>query len=218
MRLGPVLLGGLAALATAGCGGAKPDASATANAQAPMGNALLDPDKELARRWDKLFSDPAAAVAAANEFGYKAGPYAASGTTFGATGEQLLPDAKAPVTVRTRFAATGAAAGRVDAVTFTFDISDTTRKNSAQLDKIQAYPSRIVRGFLGRFDVSAGDDARRAIQEFQSVTADRQGGGTVKVDTASIPGAGANARRITVMIFKTGAPAPAQPLESAARK
>jgi hypothetical protein len=196
MKRGALLLG-FACLAITGCGG-KP--AAVANESSQHEDRVTDPQKEMESRWAKPFTDARALAAAADEFGYKT---AIAGATVTGT-EQVLPDAKAPVTVRTDFKADG------NAIVLTFAISDAFKKDTKTLDDIQRYPNRIVRGILSRFDIGPEDAIITALQQRKPGTANKYGV-TTNVDVK--PGAGgANARDITVTISRTN------PQESAARK
>jgi hypothetical protein len=207
MRYGVLLLG-VTCLALGGCGG-KP---AVANHASQHEDKVADPQKEMESRWAKLFADPAAVIAAANEFGYKVGPLKApeSGAAGASTDgvEQILPNPTAPVTVTTNVRIQSAAANRVESVAFSFDISDATRDDSPALSKTQRYPARIVDGFLGRFQVGSGDDIKRAIKARTSAETTRYGA-KITVDAVPLPRA-PKGRRLIVTFSKSP--------ESAARK
>ena len=211
MKRGALLLG-LAALAMGSCKPA-PKAPANESVAAAEGRAP-DPTVVMTERWGKLFADPAAAIAAANEFGYKAGPLKPTGMApqFGAFGtkgvEQVLPEAKAPVTVTTNFFAHGPSADSLHDVSFFFDISDTTLNDTRAANNAQRLPARIVDGFLGRFEVGSGDDIKRAIKARTSGSAEMYGV-RITVDSVPLPGK-PNGRRLIVSISKSQ--------ESAARK
>lgn len=210
MRRGLLLLG-LAALALGGCKSA-PKAPANESVAAAEGRAP-DPTVVMTERWGKLFADPAAVIAAANAFGYKAGPLEPA--EYGKAGEfstrgvqQVLPDAKSPVTVTTNFFANGATAGSLSDVSFSFDISDISRDDSREAGKAQRLPARIFDGFLGRFEVGSGDDIKRAIKARTSGSASFYG---VRITVVSQPLPGKpKGRRLIVSVSKSQ--------ESAARK
>ncbi len=211
MRLAaPLLLLGTG-LALAGCNGAS-DAKYNESEAAARGVA---PDREavLRDRWSKLFADPAAVVKAANEFGYAVPGYAQAGSGYRAEGKpQVLPAADAPITVKTDFLATGAKADRVESIEFTFDVAVNGKANSGKEADAARIPSRIVRGFLSRFDVGPGDAVNTAINQQQPVTAPLPGA-TIRVDALRAAGAPKGAAQLLVRI----APA-TNPQDSTARK
>ena len=158
-------------------------------------------------------------VAAANEFGYKSGPFAKTGATpaFKATGiEQHFPDGTdGPINIVSTFAATSGVAGKVEAVTFTFDMRQTgplDRKRDRDVLKI---PGRVIEGFLNRFEVYPDDAIKGAVAGATSTTKIQS---IAKLAVVSTPiKEGIKSALVTVTITPAGAAAPTQPQDKAAR-
>ena len=141
------------ALLLAGCGEQPPSVLDTEAAQAKAVKAL--------RGWDRVFAAPRDAVGAANQFGFAAAAYAASGTTpaYRASGKPVMMSssyAKAPNSAT--FTLTGAKADMADRAQFTLTITDpadiaTARKRFGQL----------VGDWLARFDIKDRDGVTQAI-------------------------------------------------------
>jgi len=212
MRLDVSLLLASVSLALAGCGGASAPEGAFNEAQAQAAGVAPDPEKAMSDRWTGMFTDPAAIVAAANEFGYKIDGYKPTGNAaFRAAGvEQTLPDATAPVVIKTGFTASGAAAERVDTIVFTFDIDVKREPRSKTEAEIGRTPDRIVRGFLSRFGVGPGDEIRAALNNRQSASATLHRVATLSVEAQPLPGAGPKSRRVTVRIVRQALATPQQ--------
>ncbi|WP_213981889.1 hypothetical protein [Sphingomonas sp. dw_22] len=178
-----------ACLAVAGCGdGADTHADAGLNSEmaAKANGTLLDPEKVMAERWQSVF-DPAKAVAVANEFGYRAGAYAAKDGAYGVTGtQQLLPDAKSPLTIATNFSAKGNKADRIDTIAFSFDVKQNGKVATKKERDAARIPDRIVRGFLQRFEVGPSDAVRQAVNQGTATEVELHGV-TVKVAAEPLP-------------------------------
>jgi hypothetical protein len=194
-----------ACMAVAGCGGA--DTHANGTAQAATG--MIDPEKVMAERWQSVFGDPAKAIAAANEFGYKAGAYAAKAGSpaYGAAGAQVLPDAEAPIAIATSFAAAGGKPDRIDTITFSFDVTRNGKPKTKKEADAAKSPGGIVGGFLSRFEVGTGDDVRQAIAARASTEVELHGV-TIKVAGQPLPGGkSADDRRLVVTLSNSEAQA-----------
>jgi hypothetical protein len=173
--------------AVAGCSRAPQQAPAE-QGKAAGSQAAVDPHAVLGARWASMFADPAAVVAAANEFGYKAGTWTRSGSGFQSIGnEQALPKGLDRAIVRTGFRANGTTAGRVGAITFTFAVDQRGSRDTRQARNAVNIPRRIVAGFLSRFGVSPTDEIRGAVQTGRSATMVRDGGRIV-VDSTPMAG------------------------------
>ena len=167
------------ALSLAGC--SSPSQQAAEQRQAGDGQRSPDAEAVLAARWAAMFADPAAVIAAANEFGYAASPWSRAGSgSYQSLGiEQRLPAGSSPPIVRTGFKATGAGQGRVDAITFTFAVDRSRPPESKKARDATNIPRRVVGGFLSRFGLSPNDAVRSAVQNGTSTTMQVKGGGIV---------------------------------------
>lgn len=154
MRNGAPLIA-FAAVALASCGGPAPSAQ---NAAQPQ---LLDRNKVISERWQKLFTQPDKVVAALNEFALKNRPFAATGRApaFESRGEDFNLSYKRDKTSNSVSAvASGPDANHVDKLVFTFnmtDLNDRRRSNESF--------RKVVVGMLSRFDVSPEDPVKLAI-------------------------------------------------------
>jgi hypothetical protein len=216
MRVAALLLT-TAALALGGCG--SPASRQPLNeSQAAAAGVAPDSETVMKDRWSKLFGNPAAVIAAANEFGYKAPAYKATGGSpaFLTKGtEQVLPETPGPIAVRTNFAAHGAQADHVDAVDFSFDIDVKRKPKSSREADSGRIPTRVIQGFLGRFGVGTGDEIRNAINQRRSDSRTLHGY-VISVDVQSLPGSlNADSRRMLVHMAPEGAE---QNQDSTARK
>jgi len=158
----------------------------------------LPPDAKaiLAARWAAMFGNPAAVVAAANEFGYGAGAWTRSPRgDYRALGEQALPKNAEPPLVRTSFKVVGDAARQVDAITFTFLVDRRGGLDTREARDAVNIPRRIVAGFLSRFGVSPDDAVRRAVQTGLSATMIRDRG---RIVVKSAPTAGGYRSDVTI--------------------
>jgi len=161
----------------------RPAPQSAEHREAADGQRALNPEAVLAARWAAMFANPAAVVAAANEFGYAASAWGRTATggyqSLGA--EQHLPAGTSPSIVHTGFKAIGAGAGRVDAITFTFAVDSTSSPDTRKTRDAVNIPRRIVAGFLSRFGVSPDDAVRRAVQTGTSTTM-RVNSGSIAVE------------------------------------
>lgn len=210
------LVASLAALALAGCNAGDESAlgnggDAVMNEETRAAHEQRAPDPELVMhdRWSELFGDPARVVSAANEFGYGASPYAATGATpaYRAAGEQAIGEANAPVRIASSFTAAGASANRIDTVTFTFDVHVAGNPQSRDVREALNTPRRIVNGFFGRFGVGPGDAVTGALTRLESGNATRYGVRTTVVTTPLSDTAGPMDRRVVVTVTNQQAPA-----------
>lgn len=205
LRILPVLA---ATLMLAACGGTPVDAPLN-EAQAQALGRAPDPTTVMTERWSKVFNDTAWVVKAANDMGYEAKPPVATNGTpaYRITGNtQVLPNSKSPVTVTTRFTATGPAANAIDTIQFAFSINDITNDETKATRDALKIPKRIVNGFLGRFQVGSGDETITALRLYQASRVKKY---VATITVTPVPEADPKARTVIVTITKAGAPAPA---------
>jgi hypothetical protein len=110
--------------------------------------------------WDKLFAAPDATIGAANQFGFRATPYAASGHVWRSTGGPVMiagSFAKQPN--RVTFAAEGPSATQVDTIRFDLGVSDPKTAKDAGKRFAQ-----IVRDFLFQAGIE-GDALLPALEQ-----------------------------------------------------
>jgi hypothetical protein len=113
---------------------------------------------ETLKGWDRVFGAPAETIGHVNQFGYRAGAYAADGATFLSKGNPITlsqSDAKAPNTGG--FEAAGAGASHIDRLVFTLSITD-----AANADTAKRRFADVLKGFLSQYGL-ADDEALRAI-------------------------------------------------------
>lgn len=211
----------LTGLALAGCGSRAPQgAQGPLNeTQAAAAGVAPDADVVMRERWQRMFTDPARVVAAANEFGYAVGGYSGTGTAYAAKGKvQTLPRTPGAITVRTDFEANGRSAGAIDTVRFRFDIDEARAPESQKEADARRIPQRILNGFLSRFEVGTGDDIKRAINERRSASVLLHGV-AIRVDVQPLQGStAANSNTLLVSFTRSEAPASPQNANSTARK
>jgi hypothetical protein len=126
MRLAAILLLGTSLLA-AGC---KP-----APAEKSIREKEAERSAEVARitGWDKFWKAPDAAVGAANQFGFRATPYAASGHVGRSTGGPvMLAGSTAAKPNQASFAAEGPSATQVDTIRFDLALTDDASATDAR--------------------------------------------------------------------------------------
>lgn len=173
-----------------------------------------DPATVMNERWHKLFANPTTVINAANDFGFHVTGYAASGGTpayRGAGIEQTLPGSASPLTITTRFEATGASPDHVDAIRFDFDTRDESKGDLSKFKDARKIPIKIMLGFLQRFGVSPSDDVLDGIAQGKPAKTDHYGV-TVSVTPRTTPTTSdALYRYVTVTILDDGASPPTQP-------
>jgi len=187
----------LGALSLAAC--SSPSQQAAEQRQGSDGERSPDAEAVLAARWAAMFADPAAVIAAANEFGYAASAWSQAGTgSYQSLGvEQSLPAGSAVPIVRTGFKASGAGQGRVDAITFTFAVDRSKAPETKKARDAVNIPRRVVGGVLSRFGLSPDDAVRSAVQNGTSTTMQVKGGSIV---VKSQPAGTGGSYRSTVII------------------
>ncbi|MDG2534761.1 hypothetical protein P6144_13950 [Sphingomonas sp. HITSZ_GF] len=195
----------VAAAPLAGCGAAQ-DPSHNEQQAAAAAQRAPDADKVMAERWAQMFANPKAVVAAANELGYKVEVTTNKG--FDAKGGMTLPEKPKAVTVNAGFDAQGATADALDSITFSFDAQ---REGTPDRKDAEAYrfPSQLVRGFLGRFELGPGDTLNTAINQRKAVSVALPGANAEILTKPIAVGADNNDRPIIVTFTRTGASAPA---------
>lgn len=110
--------------------------------------------------WTKLFSAPDAAIGAANQFGFRAPPYAATSRDWrSAGGPVMISGSTAAAPNRVTFAAEGPSATQVD--TLTFDLAITDTKSAPDARKRFA---KLVRDFLFQAGID-GDPLLPALEQ-----------------------------------------------------
>jgi len=156
--------------------------------------------------WSKLFDAPDRTIPIANQFGYHAPEYKATGGTpaFASTGTDAKISnsfAKAPNT--TGFAASGASANQLDTLRFSLSITDPEAAGVAK----KRFRD-ILTQFLAQFKLDLGDDVKTFVT--QEVPASKNfGGATMTAEKQAIEGAADGSRRLIVTFTRTGASAPA---------
>ncbi|PTS87579.1 hypothetical protein DBR17_05755 [Sphingomonas sp. HMWF008] len=156
-------------VALAACGGAP--VSNSVNAANAMSNELLDPAKEMARRWGTVFSDAELRVRAAKEMGYTIGALTAGapGTFSAKSDEQVIQLPRSPIKTRSTLEASGTKADLVDRYVFTFTATGDDGRDNKSASDADKTPLRVLSGFLGRFDVQPTDPIKAGIKSLQPV-------------------------------------------------
>jgi hypothetical protein len=181
MRLPLVITLGLLAAACSGGAGNSSDRAETAGMNeeqlSQLDHRAPDPEKVMAERWGAMFAQPSATIAAINEFGYAIAPLAPTGgnPAFGARAEVLLPDAKAPITVRTSAAIAGPAGDKLDKIEFDFDIDYQRAPADKDERDILRIPVRIIQGFTSRFAVGLPDELRTTFSNGGTASLNKHG-------------------------------------------
>ncbi len=155
--------------ALAACGGAA--VSKPADPANMMSNDLLDPAKEIARRWGTVFTDPAIRARAAKDMGYTIGPMTAGapGTFAAKSDEQVIQLPRSPVKTRSVLEVSGTKADLVDRYVFTFTSTGDDGRDTAVATDVDKTPLRVLSGFLGRFEVQPNDPIKAGIKSLQPV-------------------------------------------------
>ena len=155
--------------ALAACGGTPASKPAdTANA---MSNDLLDPAKEMARRWGTVFTDAALRTSAAKDLGYTLPPMTetAPGAFSAKSGEQVIQLPRSPIKTRSTMEASGTKAELVDRYVFTFTATGDDGRDNKSASDTDKTPLRVLSGFLGRFDVQPTDPIKAGIKSLEPV-------------------------------------------------
>ena len=155
--------------ALAACAGAP--VSNTVDAANMMSNDLLDPAKEMARRWGTVFTDPAIRTQAAKDLGYTIAPMTegAPGSFTAKSDEQVIQLPRSPIKTRSTLEASGTTADLVDRYVFTFTATGDDGRDSKSASDVDKTPLRVLSGFLGRFDVQPTDPIKAGIKSLQPV-------------------------------------------------
>ena len=161
----------MACAALAACGGAP--ASKTADPANMMSNDLLDPAKEMTRRWGTVFKDAEIRARAAKDMGYAIGPMtpAAPGSFVAQSGKQLIELPRSPIKTASTLEVSGTSADLVDRYVFTFTSTGDDGKETKAASDVDKTPLRVLSGFLARFDVQPTDPIKAAIKSLESVDA-----------------------------------------------
>jgi hypothetical protein len=115
--------------------------------------------------WDKLWSAPDAAIGAANQFGFRATPYASVGEGWRSTGGPvMIAGSAAEKPNRVAFTAEGPSDTQIDTLTFDLTLSDTGSAEDARKRF-----AKLVRDFLFR----AGIDGAALIPAIEQGTPTR---------------------------------------------
>ncbi|WP_448663330.1 hypothetical protein ACG3SL_01255 [Sphingomonas sp. CJ20] len=177
-----------AALALAGCGGAPEGAALQKQEQARAA------DLGAVSGWARAFQ-PDVAVSAANQFGFRAAPYAPAKQGFVSIGGPVtIANSFAPKPNQVAFAARGAAADKVDSIAFTLLIDD-----AKSADQARTRTADLVRDYLFQSKIDA-----------KPIHAAIETGAPVKGDLAGTSYAiESDARHLTVTFTRTGATPPA---------
>lgn len=151
--------------------------------------------------WDRAFGVPRETIGRVNQFGFRAGPYAADGPTFLSKGGPITlsqSDAKAPNTGT--FEAAGAGGDHIDRLVFTLSITDAANADTAKKRFVD-----VLRGFLSQYDLK--DEG-----SFDAVLNEQDADGSIAGAPASIAidKAGEN-RSITVTFNRPTGTTPAFP-------
>ena len=159
----------IACAALAACGDAP--ASKPVDGANMMSNDLLDPAKEMARRWGTVFTDAAIRAKAAKELGYAIGPMtaAAPGRFAAESGKQLIEFPKSPIKTVSTLTVTGEKADLVDRYVFIFTATGDDGRDTKAATDVDKTPLRVLSGFLARFDVQPTDPIKVAIKALQPV-------------------------------------------------
>lgn len=166
VRALPVML----CAALAACGGGAP-VSNTVETANMMSNDLLDPAKEMARRWGTVFTDADIRTRAAKDLGYTIGPMTAGapGTFAAKSDKQVIQLPRSPIKTRSTLEASGTKADLVDRYIFTFTSTGDDGRDTAVASDVDKTPLRVLSGFLGRFDVQPTDPIKAGIKSLQPV-------------------------------------------------
>lgn len=151
------------------------------------------------RGFDRAFGVPAETVSFANQFGFRASPYAADGDSYLARGNPvMLSWSGAERPNMGNFEAAGTTADRLDRIVFTLSLTDL-----ANADTAKERFTTVIRDFLAKYQID-DQNALDAITSEQD--ADGMIAGTpMSVATASGEG---DARTITVTFTRPAASTP----------
>ena len=192
MRAG--LLLALASVVLAGCG----DRAEHGETRQQQEQARASQVKTLSG-WKRAFT-PDLAVQAANQFGFRAKPYAqvGQGQYQSQGGPIALSDPGAKQPNETRFAGKGAAAGQVDTLSFDLSLADAANAATARTRFAD-----LVRDYLFQSKIDGGP-IHAAIAKGEQGSGDLAG---IRYEIASQPQNGA--KHLSVTFHRTGATAPA---------
>ncbi|WP_315761148.1 hypothetical protein [Sphingomonas sp. Y38-1Y] len=138
--------------------------------------------------WDRAFGAPKEAIGRANQFGFRAGDYAADGATFLSKGNPITLSQSAAKTPNTgTFEAAGADADHIDRLVFTLSITDPANADTAKQRFVD-----VLKGFMGQYAL-ADDKALQPILD-ERASDDRIAGAPASI---AVDKAGEN-RTITV--------------------
>ena len=175
--------------------------------------------KVFADRWQQMFGNPQAVIAAANDLGFLVDAYAKAGDAYRADGAaQVAPRPGAAMTIASDFAAVGRDAKRIDSIVFVFDITRQGKVDERAERELLKIPRRFLRGFLQRFQLGPDDRLIAGVVAPKSVAFDDHGAKIAVSETAIPGGSGAGSHHIVVTFTRAGAklaPAPTPDLDSA---
>jgi outer membrane murein-binding lipoprotein Lpp len=182
----------LAALALAGCGSGEKGETRQQQEQARASQV------ETLSGWERAFT-PDLAVQAANQFGFRAKPYAAAQDQYRTEGGPIaLSDPSAKQPNQARFAGTGAAANQVDTLSFDLSLGDTANAANARTRFAD-----LIRDYLFQSKIDGGP-IHAAIAKGEQAAGDLAG---IRYAIAAAPKDGA--QHLSVTFHRTGASAPA---------
>lgn len=179
----------IALLALSACTSAEPAAEPTAAA---------DPDAAAAAAartggWARMFAEPEQVVAAANQFGFVASPYAKASDGWRSTGQPVFVSGSAAEHPnQARFTAMGRRAEQLDTIVLTLDLTDG---DNAAAAKAQFF--KVLRDLLWQFDAPGAALIEQPIARETPVSA-TQRGVTYAVTRDPLAESGPGARRLTV--------------------
>jgi hypothetical protein len=172
----------------------------------PAGPTVREQEEERARTaatlrgFDRAFGVPAETIAFANQFGFRAGDYAADGDSYLSRGNPIMlswSGAERPNTGN--FEAAGTSADRLERIAFTLSLTDAANAETAR----ERFTT-VIRDFLGRYQIDdeGALDAIAAERDADGMVA----GTPMSIATASGEG---DARTITVTFTRPAASTPA---------
>jgi hypothetical protein len=156
--------------------------------------------------WDRFFGAPDATIGAANQFGFHAPAYAASGHVWRSTGgPTTIAGSEAKVPNRVWFTAEGPGATQVDTIRFDLGVGDP--KTAKDAGKRFA---KLVRDFLFQAGIEA-DALVPAIEQGVPARGDLQGA-PYSIEKSERDDADGT-HHVTVTFTRTGATAPTSPTQ-----
>lgn len=155
MRIAFSLLG-LALLSACGGGSEGPSVLENEAREAQTASTL--------QGWDRMFGAPEETISRANQFGFRAGAYAADGDTYLSKGSAItLSQSDAATPNKGEFEAAGATPQYIDRIAFTLRLTDAKNADVAKQRFVD-----VLRGFLFQYKLEDKDALDAVLREQSS--------------------------------------------------